>query len=236
MFSTHLALAISLLGLTQSTAAAPSSSHVSVRLPPTLDDGASTANWKTLPVGWDFGYWYQTNSSSSNSFQRNLQYSTLPIDAKKPAGPRSELSSFQITGNETVFTTYGVDTPDAYPSVYNFTGTGILANATDFLEILAWGEDCRGNGYRISYSTLTAFTKTPASLDVLSRSKLGPDNTTLNKIRHALIAFGNQDITKLANAMVPALQDSGRDGQPPLQTCDASCQSNEDLLAIIGSQ
>ncbi|KAK3377637.1 hypothetical protein B0H63DRAFT_382525, partial [Podospora didyma] len=187
---------------------------ISVRLPPVIDNGASTAGWSIPPVGSDFGYWYQTFSSSPSGFQRNLQYSTHPLNPSNPVGQRTDLSSFQIVGNDTVYTSYGVDTPlaPAFPAVYNYTGSGILSQATDILSVLAWGTDCNGIGYRVSHSTFTPFTGTPASVDVLSRSKLGPDATTLANIKAALVALGNSGITALVNAMVAAAQDSGRDG------------------------
>lgn len=218
--------------VSHATAAACTSSPVSVRLPPTLSNGHGS-NWKNMPLGWDFGYWYQTNSSSANAFQRNLQYSTLPIIADQPQGARSDLSSFQLVTNDTVYTSYGVDTPAAIPGVYRYQGTGILKDATDLLEILAWGVDCDGVGYRISYSTETAATKTPASLDVLSRKKSGVDATTLKKIQSALVALGNGDVTALANKIAAAIQDNGRDGMAPIQECDDYCKSNEDLIGLF---
>lgn len=207
---------------------------VSVRLPPTLS-GEADDDWKPPPVGWDFGNWYQTNSSSANTFQRNLQWSTFPLDPTDPTGKRSDLSSFQLVGNDTVLTSYGEDTPTETPAVYYYQGTGILQEANDYLQILAWGTDCHGIGYRLSYSTFTEFTQTPASVDILSRTAKGPDARTLGKIQEKLIAFGVDEITKLTKAMVPALQDGARDGQPPILTCDEHCKSNEDLLDLIGS-
>lgn len=155
------------------------------------------------------------------------------MDPSQPTGKRTDLSSFQIVNNETVFTSYGEDTPTVIPGVYHYQGTGILEQANDTLEILAWGYDCRGDGYRISYSTATEFTKTPASLDVLSRTKKGPDAATLGKIQSALIALGNAEVTALAKAIGPALQDSGRDGQAPIQKCDDECKTNKDLLGLF---
>lgn len=234
MYPKSVAEAILLLGLmNQPTTATCVGSQVSVRLPPTVSNPNTGSNWKSPPIGWDFGYWYQTNSSSPNSFQRNLQYSTLPLDPARPAGQRSDLSSFQIVTNDTVYTSYGEDTPTPIPGVYHYQGTGILKDANDTLEIIAWGYDCRGEGYRISYSTVTEFTKTPASLDVLSRTKKGPDAVTLKKIQDALVAFGNAEVTALAKAIGPALQDRARDGQPPIQECDDYCKSNEDLLGLF---
>ncbi|KAK3317087.1 hypothetical protein B0H66DRAFT_311540 [Apodospora peruviana] len=225
-----------LLGLLGSASALCIASPVSVRLPPTFDNGLSTLTWLIPPIGWDFGYWFQTNSSSPNTFQRNLQYSSVPLNPLHPIGPRTDLSSFQTVGNATVYTSYGIDSPLApgFVAAYNYTGTGILGKATDFLEVLAWGTDCHGVGYRVSHSTFTAFTQTPASVDVLSRSKRGPDATTLTKIQHALIALGNAEITALASALGPALQDSGRDGLPRVESCDDACQTNENLLPLLG--
>ncbi|KAM7184804.1 hypothetical protein V8F20_012049 [Naviculisporaceae sp. PSN 640] len=213
-------------------------SPISVRLPPTFDGGASTATWSIPPIDWDWGYWYQTYSSSANTFQRNLHCWTMPVDpVGSPAGVREELASFQLTGTDsTIYTTYGLETPisPAFPFAWNYTGSGILSQATDFLEILAWGTDCNGVGYRVSHSTYTAFTNTPATLDILSRSVDGPDPITLANLQSALIGLGNCEITARAEAWVAALHDTDRDGLPPVETCDAQCQTNENLLPIIG--
>ncbi|KAK5989611.1 Botcinic acid biosynthesis cluster B protein 12 [Cladobotryum mycophilum] len=164
---------------------------------------------------------------------RNLQYSTLPIDLHKPTGPRTDLSSFQLTTINTVFTSYGVDTPTLTPAVYNYSATGILQGATDFLEVLAWGYDCHGVGYRVSYSSFTALTNTLASIDILSRTNKSPDASTLKSVQNALVAYGDANITALAQAIGPALQDDARDGMPPIRQCDAYCMSNQDLLGLL---
>jgi hypothetical protein len=164
---------------------------------------------------------------------RNLQYISNPIDSADPAGDREDLTSFQLLNNDTVFTSYGIDTPTSIPAVYSYAGTGVLQGATDFLEILAWGYDCDGVGYRVSYSTLTTLTNTPASVDVLSRRDKGPDRATLNQIQATLVALGNANITALAEKIGPAVQDGARDGLPPVVQCDAACQSNEDLIGLF---
>lgn len=230
--SASVMLAVATVASAQSTLTCKAT-PVSVRLPPVLT--SSSTNWQAPPVGWDFGNWFQTNSSNPNTFQRNLQYSTLPIDPANPQGQRTDLSSFQINnGDNTVYTSYGTDTPTPIPGVYFYQGTGILQQANDSLEIIAWGNDCRGDQYRVSYSTFTAFSQTPASLDVLSRTPLGPDATTLGKLQAAFLALNNADFSALVKAIGPAIHDSGRDGQPPILECDAECQTNKDLLPLLG--
>lgn len=239
MFHTQLLAHISVLSglLIHTGAATCTASPISVRLPPTFDGGASTDTWSIPPVDWDWGYWYQTYSSSANSFQRNLQFWNMPVDpVGSPAGVREELASFQLTGaDSTIYTSYGIDTPigPAFPFAWNYTGTGILSQATDFLEVLAWGTDCNGVGYRVSHSTPEPFTNLPATLEVLSRSVDGPDATTLADLRTALVALGNSDIAARAEEWVAALHDADRDGLPPVDSCDEECQTNENLLAII---
>lgn len=240
MFARSAIRALVLLGLSASASTATTScssknqTHVSVRLPPTF--GTDPEDWEAPPVGWDFGYWYQTNSSTANEFMRNLQYYTGPIDDDAPTGLRDDLASFQVTGNDTVLTSYGVDTPSTTtPAVYTYAGTGILTGATDSLEIIAWGYDCHNVGYRVSFSSYTAYTNTPASIDFLSRTKAGPSSNVLSQIKSALIAFGNANVTALAEKIGPGVQDDGRDGMPPVDECDAYCKSNEDLLGLIGA-
>lgn len=230
-----IAQAIVLFGLSASGTKHPLpvcfASSLSVRFPPTLGNVSHT-HWRHPPLGWDFNNWFQTNSSSPNAAMRNLQYNPTPIDPDDPAGDLNDLSSFQLLNNDTVFTSYGIDTPTSIPAVYSFAGTGLLKGANDSLEVLAWGYDCRGVGYRVSYSSLTTLTQTPASIDVLSRSDKGPDSATLSKIQDALVAFGDASITALAKRIGPALQDGARDGLPPVQ-CDAACKNNEDLAGLF---
>jgi hypothetical protein len=237
MFADRIRDASVLLGLAWSATAHGESrclaSPVSVRFPPTIAN--INPHWVRQPIGWDFGYWHQTNSSSANDIMRNLEYYTKAVDAEDPRGVRSELTSFQVPNSSTIYTSYGIDTPTNITEVYEYRGTGIISGATDFLQFLAWGTDCRGVQYRISYSTYTAYTGTPASLDVLSRTADGPDAETLGKITDALIAYGDEAITALANALVPAPYDGARDDLPPVQECDAYCESNEDLLELIGA-
>jgi hypothetical protein len=236
MFVRQVLQALVLLGLAMSVVAHPApvclATPVFVRFPPTIQNDSKT-HWAPPPLGWDFGNWIQTNSSTSNPWMRNLQYSSTPVDPHHPAGDRNDLSSFQLLNNDTVYTSYGVDTPTSIPAVYSYASTGVLQGANDTLEVLAWGYDCHGVAYRISYSTLTSLTQTPASIDVLSRTDKGPDSVTLSKIQHALVAFGDATITALAESISPAVQDGGRDGQPPIETCDDTCKSNSDLIGLF---
>lgn len=101
--------------------------------------------------------------------------------------------------------------------------------------ILAWGKDCNNVGYRISYTTATDYTNTGESLDVLSRSKDGVDMRTLAKIRLFFAQKHNENITALVRTLKPVLLDGGREGQPPLEECDAHCRTNEELIEhLIG--
>ncbi|WP_218968304.1 hypothetical protein, partial [Klebsiella pneumoniae] len=102
---------------------------------------------------------------------RNLQYDPTAIDPANPAGQVNDLTSFQVPGNDTIYTTYGVDTPDPRPgfsAVLDYAGTGILTGATSEYSIMAWGCDNTGTPYYVSYSSETALTATPAGIDIFS--------------------------------------------------------------------
>lgn len=243
MLAASIAPALVLLALCESAVAASlpwppdcAMTPISVRLPPTF--GIDPPNWKSPQPDdrfYSLGYWYQTNSSSADSIMRNLEYSTEPIDPGNPKGPRTDLASFQVAGNDTVFTSYGVDTPKSTPATFTYAGTGILDGATDSLEILAWGSDCYGTPYRVTYSSYTEFTQTPASIDVLSRAPRGPDSAILGQILRQLVAFGNDDVTALAQAIGPSPYDGKRKGSPPVDECGDYCQTNENLLPLMQS-
>lgn len=75
---------------------------------------------------------------------RNLQYDPTAIDPSNPKGAINDLFSFQVPGTNTIFTSYGIDTPDPRPgfkAVLQYAGIGIIAGATGEFSMVAWGCD-----------------------------------------------------------------------------------------------
>ncbi|ORY17405.1 hypothetical protein BCR34DRAFT_37207 [Clohesyomyces aquaticus] len=209
---------------------------VQVRLPPAFDGGNSSRYWTPYPVGWYFKPWDMVFASNpANLALRNFQYDPTPVDPAQPRGLVNDLGSFQIPGNDTVFTTYGVDTPDPlYPAVLHYSGTGILTGAFSDYSVLAWGCDENKLPYYVNYATFTELTQTPAGIDILSTSVTGMDSKTLAEIKRKLKALGNAEISGMADGLQPMTNDGARDGQPRVDTCDELCKSNVNLLAVLG--
>ena len=204
-------------------------------LPPAFDNGATSKLWFPYRPDWYFKPWNMVFASNpANLGLRNFQYDPTPVDPSKPAGEVNDLGSFQVPGKDTVYTTYGVDTPNGtYPNVYNYAGTGIIEGAFSEYSVLAWGCDEDRLPYYVNYATRTELTQTPAGIDIMSTSDKGMDAKTLEVILSKLKALGNQEIADMAEAMSPMTNDGARDGQPRITTCDDKCKSNEDLLDIL---
>jgi len=174
-------------------------------------------------------------SNPANLALRNFQYDPTPVDASDPTGQVNDLGSFQVPNNATVYTTYGVDTPnDTYPAVYNYAGTGIIEGATSEYSVLAWGCDEARLPYYVNYATATELTQTPAGIDIMSTRVTGMDQETLDEILSQLEALGNQEIAEMAAGMKKMPNDDGRAGMPRITTCDDECKTNKNLLDVLG--
>jgi hypothetical protein len=222
MFS-FIVLLISALAAT--TAATPASScppsvgakGVRVRVPPTLSLNPSTP-WAPPPVGWYFKPWNMIYASNPQYFAfRNFNYDPTAIDPTQPAGRVNDLSSFQLPGNATMYTSYGIATPDSRPgfsAVLQYRGTGILADATSEYSIMAWGCDNSRTPYYVSYSTEAAASNTPAGIDIMSTSDKGLDGATVNALFAALKALSNPKIQPLVDTLTKMTQDGARNKLP----------------------
>jgi len=150
-------------------------------------------------------------------------------------GPINDLSSFQIPGNDTVYTSYGVATPNnIYVAVLEYRGTGILENATSEYSWLGWGCDGNGNDYYVSYSTAAEASGTPAGIDVMSVVDTGLDGATKEKVVDVLKQSASETIRNIAGKFVTNIQDGGRRSLGRITECDDECKTNKDLIGIVG--
>jgi hypothetical protein len=146
---------------------------------------------------------------------RNLQYDPTAVDPSNPTGLVEDLFSFQLFGNDSIVTTYGIDTPHPYfPNVLEYAATGVITGATSKYSMIAWGCDARGIPYYASYSTATELTSTPAGIDLMSTSDQGPDQDTIDAVVSALKKLGSKEITALVEGLTRMVQDGGRKGMP----------------------
>ena len=154
-------------------------------------------------------------SNAQYAAYRNLQYDPRPLTSSDPRGLIGELFSFQLPGNDSIFTTYGIDIPHPYfPNVLYYAATGVLAGATGEFSMIAWGCDAKGIPYYASYSNATELTNTPAGIDLMSTNDEGPDQATIDAVVRALKKLGNAEITVLVDSLTRMVQDGGRRGMP----------------------
>ncbi|KAH8708366.1 hypothetical protein GQ44DRAFT_715554 [Phaeosphaeriaceae sp. PMI808] len=207
---------------------------VRVRLPPWLTANSPYPPWQAPPEGWYFKPWSMFYATNPQYFPfLNLQYDPTPVDLTKPTGQVNDLFSFQL--NNTIYTSYGIDTPDSrYSAVLNYSGTGIIEGATGIFVLIAWGCDISGAPYYASYSTATPSTNTPAGIDIMSTSAKGLDVATANALINELKCLPNKEIQELSAALRKTTQNGGRDGLGRISTCDDYCKSNKNLIAILG--
>jgi hypothetical protein len=116
--------------------------------------------------------------------------------------------------------------------VLEYAGTGILEGAYSEYSALTWGCDANGVPYYASYSSAAPASGTPAGIDILSTSDLGPDQATVDAIIKKLKALPNDEIKQLASTQVKMSQDGERRGLPRI-ICDDYCKSNQNLLDIL---
>ncbi|EMD66725.1 hypothetical protein GGP41_008124 [Bipolaris sorokiniana] len=211
---------------------------VEARIPPFLDTTSQHHHgkpWCPPPVGFYFKPWWMILATNPQyAAMRNIQYDPTPIDPSDPTGLVNDLFSFQRPGNNTIFTTYGIDTPDPHlPAVLDFAATGIIKGATSRFAILVWGCDANRVPYYASYSTATNLTQTPPGIDLMSTNNEGPDQATLDAVLKALKDLGSPEITEYVNNLNRTAQDGARKNLPRI-TCDDYCKTNQGLLGSIG--
>jgi hypothetical protein len=192
---------------------------VQVRLPPTFNTTSPHIYgrpWRAPPVGFYFKPWSMILASNPQyAAMRNVQYDPTPIDPSNPTGLVNDLFSFQLPGNDSVFTTYGIDTPHPHlPAVLDFAATGILTGATSQYCILVWGCDANRVPYYASYSTAVNFTQTPPGIDLMSTNDEGPDQATIDAVVQALKDLDNAEITGYVDKLERMVQDGGRRNMP----------------------
>ncbi|RAR10695.1 atp-dependent rna helicase dbp9 [Stemphylium lycopersici] len=205
---------------------------VQARLPPTFNTTSHHnhgKHWPAPPVGFYFKPWSMILASNTQyAAFRNLQYDPTPIDPSDPPGLVNDLFSFQLPGNSSVITTYGVDTPHPHLSaVLDFAGTGIIAGATSQYSILVWGCDANRVPYYASYSTAVNFTSTPSGIDLMSTTDQGPDQETMDAVVNALKDLGSAEITGLVGELERMKQDGGRKDMPRISHRMAKRKLNE---------
>ncbi|MCJ1367424.1 hypothetical protein MMC16_006557 [Acarospora aff. strigata] len=158
-----------------------------------------------------------------------MEFDSAPLPNATIPGQNSDLTSYQLASSNDssrIWTAYGIDTPRPRNfNVYDFQGTGKLNAISNTWELLAWGEDSRGDGYLVIYETPVVATGGPAGLDIESRVEGGPSLETLGHIFKALTGLGNEELTKLVGEIGKVPRNGARENLAPV-ICDEDCREN----------
>lgn len=214
--------------------------RINVRVPPALNPHPNApSSYIPLPDGWRYGHWFVTHSSQPvyQSFQNaeEIWAPVFPQSGTKP-GQINDLSSFQLPNSSDIVTLFGIDTPSlsndptlgqGWVDSVDFVATGELSAMNNSYQVVAWGYDTDGVGYLAVYETaiLDPAEAQPADVDFFSRVGSGPSAKTLNLVKNALIALGNDVLSDLVKQVIPMVQNGARDGLPPV-VCDQTCINN----------
>jgi len=134
---------------------------------------------------------------------------------------------------DTVWTIYGIDTPTRVgkdgsivaQDSYDDEPVGPITANT--YEVIGWGYDSCGVPFAVWYETPLPNSTIPI-FDIVSRSDQGPSDLTLKSIFEAVTALDDPVVSDLASKSKKLIQNGARDGLP-FPTCNASCQTNENL-------
>ncbi|KAF2178758.1 hypothetical protein K469DRAFT_695279 [Zopfia rhizophila CBS 207.26] len=198
------------------------SKNVEARLPLIYTINANASSWTPPPPGWILGNWKVTWSSSPGYVSlHNFEVDLSPVfpQSKTSVNQFNDLSSYQKEGEKNLTLYYGIDTMRSEnDGIYNFTNAAKVFEYR--LEIVAWGYDTAGVGYKVTYENkLDGII--PEALSVESRARHGPTNETLIEIVAKIEKLGSKTLSTLARGMVGLTQNGGRDGIPAI--CDAAC-------------
>ncbi|KAJ6098473.1 hypothetical protein N7467_000008 [Penicillium canescens] len=187
--------------------------------------GAHFPGWQPPPPGWVFGNWKVMKSSNPlYPDLQNMEVDLSPVfpQSKDNINQTNDLTSNQLPGNNQLLVTYGVDTwRPQNDGVYIFkSGNG---NFTYQLEILAWGIDTAGNGYKVTYENEAPAIHGPRALTIESRVVGGPTDETTKAIYKKIKDLGYGPLTDLVGEMRDLVHDGRRDGVPGV--CDAACMA-----------
>ncbi|RYP01988.1 hypothetical protein DL765_010796 [Monosporascus sp. GIB2] len=226
MFSTlrKVAFRATLLSAAICTAQIDCSKEVRARLPLIYSANTTAGSWAPPPLGWIFGNWKVTWSSAPVYLSlHNFEVDLSPVfpQTQTSVNQMNDLSSYQLAGEKNLSLFYGVDTmrPEN-DGIYNFTSPALGSGSEYRLEILVWGYDTTGVGYKVTYENERGEAGPPA-LSIESRVPHGPTNETFAEIVAEIEGLGSEPLSTLARDMVRLTQNGGRDGIPAV--CNAAC-------------
>ncbi|RYP61827.1 hypothetical protein DL770_009696 [Monosporascus sp. CRB-9-2] len=218
------AFSATLLFAALSSAQIDCSKDVKARLPLIYSTNTTAGSWTPPPPGWIFGNWKVTWSSTPVYLSlHNFEVDLSPVfpQTQTSVNQMNDLSSYQLEGEKNLTLYYGVDTmrPEN-DGIYNFTSPAFGSASEYRLEILIWGYDTAGVGYKVTYENIRG-EDAPEALSIESRVPHGPTDETFAEIVAEIEGLGSEPLSTLARDMVRLTQNGGRDGMPAV--CDAAC-------------
>ncbi|WPH03173.1 Hypothetical protein R9X50_00604900 [Acrodontium crateriforme] len=188
--------------------------------PPTFSSGTSHADFKSPTIAFLTGVWHVTHSTLPMwKTKRNVRIQYTPLQPSTSALSKENTDriddrvTYQALGSTKLQTISGVDTlaeeSGEGRSEWNWRGNGLLRIASSHWEILGWGdEEGTGNKWVVTCFAQTLFT--PAGLDVYSQSPKGIQKETLQSIKAALAATGDDSISTMASTLFEVQIDDDR--------------------------
>lgn len=110
--------------------------------------------------------------------------------------------------------------PNSY--LYQVNNAPFINNT---LVIVGQGIDADGQWLAI-YETPVVFEGISGGLDIFSQSQGGPQPSTVNAIKNALLQLNCAPLSTFVNQLGNMCLDGRRNGQPPFQ-CNEACQNNQ---------
>lgn len=211
--------------------------QIAVRLPPTQFPPSEQPPFNAPPPYWIWGNWKLLYSSRPEYHQlANIQpdhYGIMPNETS-PYGYQTDLTSWSNFANQsdpTIYTAFGFDQPrpEVGPIVFLFTGTGKL-NISTYWELLGWGYDTNGIGFRVEYESQIPFAGYQPSINFSSREETGLPAATLAKLHKMLgtIFAGHAELSALLANVTAVPLDGRRTGKSPVP-CGMQCIQNENI-------
>ncbi|RYP44506.1 hypothetical protein DL768_009045 [Monosporascus sp. mg162] len=200
-----VAFSATLLFAALSSALIDCSKDVKARLPLIYSANTTAGSWTPPPPGWIFGNWKVTWSSAPVYLSlHNFEVDLSPVfpQTQTSVNQMNDLSSYQLEGEKDLTLFYGVDTmrPEN-DGIYNFTSPALGSGSEYRLEILIWGYDTAGVGYKVTFEN-TRGEDAPEALSIESRVTHGPTNETFAEIVAEIEGLGSEPLSALARDML----------------------------------
>lgn len=187
--------------------------------PPTFSTAKQPSDHRNPTIKWLAEEWHVTHSTLPMwKNKRNVRIKYTPLEPSVSSIPKDntdrldDLVSYQSLKSDKVSTISGIDkvsgTGDSRGE-WDWRGKGWLKIAGSHWEVMGWGEEeGTHNKWLVTMFAKTLFT--PAGIDVYSQTSSGLHPATLEGIREALSAIGDQEVRRMSREIFEITTDDTR--------------------------